>query len=641
MVLYTAVGTAKFSQVGVGALYVIGMQAPTENTDLTSPCLIRSLTATSKVTLLALLQLSVGLAMVLVYAVVELVLGRACCRRGSSIRTVPVLVGMEYSHEGQATNMDTPAPQPAHPRPHTVYSALSSPLDVTVVTTMASPSDVRVPGSAFNFTESEHEAEGVGVEVGPGPGAGVGLPHTHVRSRDGSIVMPAAGDADSPGPAPVSGVEGNDHQLPSAADVDATVSVGIDASGAACGSSDHMDVYKDQHDVEEALPVVADNLPVPAAVTSLVAPVRQLASAAHGGTALVTRPDALTLTQSAGGVQVIASTGTQSEALDARENQAAPLLPLHHDRPRPSGVAVTGQAVTGVAMGGNPPAPGDRGARGEPLAVSELTQRALLVSAAVNFGLTAYATLTVACVKMLHCVWVPGTPRSELRLFIRGSVVCDYGGWQAGLLVLVTLLAAAPLGVAWLAAWSRRGVGPSDVGSHLKRDVRLGLRRALVDSYKKGAYFWEAVLMGQRLVRVVTASGALHPLQVPHHPFLLFASLSSPAVGASRRGGRRGGGMLCVSLSSAAQASLQCLHAWHCWPQVGPQLSDMPRTPCVLPCTLQWVVSGSTSTYSLTREMSHTHTLSATGPQCYTHGPSPPTPHPSPPPQAPSHPHST
>jgi hypothetical protein len=118
-----------------------------------------------------------------------------------------------------------------------------------------------------------------------------------------------------------------------------------------------------------------------------------------------------------------------------------------------------------------------------------VTQRAKLVTASVNFGLTAYATLTVAALKMLHCVWVPGTPASERRLFVRGSVVCDFSGWQAPYIVLVAILVAIPVLLPLVAAWSRRPARFLWDG-----DVRVGVRRALVDSYHHRAYWWEAAL---------------------------------------------------------------------------------------------------------------------------------------------------
>jgi hypothetical protein len=77
---------------------------------------------------------------------------------------------------------------------------------------------------------------------------------------------------------------------------------------------------------------------------------------------------------------------------------------------------------------------------------SLLSRRARLVGAAVNFGLTSYATLTVAALRMLHCVWVPGTAEGATRLFIRASLACDFRGWQAPIVGVVGLLLAVPIG---------------------------------------------------------------------------------------------------------------------------------------------------------------------------------------------------
>jgi hypothetical protein len=87
---------------------------------------------------------------------------------------------------------------------------------------------------------------------------------------------------------------------------------------------------------------------------------------------------------------------------------------------------------------------------------TRLPPRARYITAAVNFGVTAYSTVTVATVKMLHCVWVPGTPLHQRRLFIRGSVVCDYSGWQAPHVVVLAVLVVAPFALPFAAAWSRR-----------------------------------------------------------------------------------------------------------------------------------------------------------------------------------------
>jgi hypothetical protein len=57
--------------------------------------------------------------------------------------------------------------------------------------------------------------------------------------------------------------------------------------------------------------------------------------------------------------------------------------------------------------------------------------RPRVVAAVTNFVLTVYAAVTAATMKMLHCVWAPGTAHDERRLYIRASVVCEYSGWQA------------------------------------------------------------------------------------------------------------------------------------------------------------------------------------------------------------------
>ncbi len=87
-----------------------------------------------------------------------------------------------------------------------------------------------------------------------------------------------------------------------------------------------------------------------------------------------------------------------------------------------------------------------------------LPPRARCITAAVNFGVTAYSTVTVATINMLHCVWVPGTPPHhwQRRLFIRGSVVCDYSGWQAPHVVVLAVLVAVPFLLPLAASWSRR-----------------------------------------------------------------------------------------------------------------------------------------------------------------------------------------
>ena len=154
-----------------------------------------------------------------------------------------------------------------------------------------------------------------------------------------------------------------------------------------------------------------------------------------------------------------------------------------------------------------------------------------LVTAAVNFALTAYGSVTLAVMRLLHCVHVPGTPTGQQRLYIAGSVVCEYGGWQLPLVAVLVLLCCTPVVLPWVATWSR-GLGRAStklgavLGSHEGdgyrprgsvlsgpghaaaqrgrcRRGRVGVRRALVDAYRDGREYWESVLLAQRLVRLL------------------------------------------------------------------------------------------------------------------------------------------
>jgi hypothetical protein len=83
-----------------------------------------------------------------------------------------------------------------------------------------------------------------------------------------------------------------------------------------------------------------------------------------------------------------------------------------------------------------------------------MPRRARAVGAAMNFFLTAYSSVTLSCVQLLHCVHVPGTPASVRHLFIEGDTECRYSGWQMPLVGVVALLAAVPLALPFVARWS-------------------------------------------------------------------------------------------------------------------------------------------------------------------------------------------
>jgi hypothetical protein len=168
-------------------------------------------------------------------------------------------------------------------------------------------------------------------------------------------------------------------------------------------------------------------------------------------------------------------------------------------------------AVDDADAGAHNPFNYDAGVAGSPK-VPPISKRARLVAAAVNFGLTAYATLTVACVKLLHCVQVPGVPSHSSvttvvsRRFIHGTASCDYTGWQGVALAVVVLLAVAMVGVFAGAVLSRRSPSAQEPEHGWRQSVRRGVRLALVDMYhgRHGRFCWETVLMLQRLVRALS-----------------------------------------------------------------------------------------------------------------------------------------
>jgi hypothetical protein len=110
---------------------------------------------------------------------------------------------------------------------------------------------------------------------------------------------------------------------------------------------------------------------------------------------------------------------------------------------------------------------------------TKLSPRVRYITAAVNFCVTAYSTVTVATIKMVHCVRIPGTPPHERRLFIRGSVVCDYSGWQLPYMVVLAALLVVPVMLPLVAAWSRRTPASWADGGTNQRGAFFGMQSQL------------------------------------------------------------------------------------------------------------------------------------------------------------------
>jgi hypothetical protein len=136
-------------------------------------------------------------------------------------------------------------------------------------------------------------------------------------------------------------------------------------------------------------------------------------------------------------------------------------------------------------------------AAGDP---SRMSRRSLVIGAALNFLVTtAYSSVTIAVMKLLHCVHVPGTPPAQRRLYIQGSTLCGPAlGYKVVVALLGVALVALPLATRWAmqpALVLRRVGDPTGSGAglgawrgDLGADLRAGLRRALTEMYRPGAY---------------------------------------------------------------------------------------------------------------------------------------------------------
>lgn len=480
MVLYAVVGPAYFTKFGVVMLYILGMQAPSDNTYIASPCLVRGLTATSKVTLLALIQLSVGVAMVIIYITVTLC--QSLCRSRVAPDATPAPLPWARNLVSVAEDALGYSRLPSPVQGSSAAFGLASPTDVSMDTLRSSRGGGGEADPAVD-PQPRHPAQVPPLESGPTAtsGGGAHIPRVGLGAGAGGLRIGTGTGASASADVGVGAAVGR-------------VGDGVDGQA---GSGDRG---------PDAAP------PVGAGVSGRgwePLPLAQPAVAPGAAATSTTTASALTTVASAGGGPMVAAQPVQSDSLvrgpsrrsapaghpswrpPTSSSASGPTPPLL--RPSRRASATHTQTTVDVEDAGGLEAPKQR----------QLSQRAMLVTAAVNFGLTAYATLTVAAVKMLHCVWVPGSPPYQRRLYIRGTVVCDYGGWQAGFLILVAVLAAAPVGLALVASWARHAVPSYEPGGPtLVQDVRLGVRRSLVDGYRESMFWWEGSLMVQRLVRV-------------------------------------------------------------------------------------------------------------------------------------------
>jgi hypothetical protein len=183
-------------------------------------------------------------------------------------------------------------------------------------------------------------------------------------------------------------------------------------------------------------------------------------------------------------------------------NSEMPLLPGNATIPRPVHIEVIAAPLGSLI----------------PAAVNQSTR---IITAVINVSLFAWSSVANAVFTLLRCSPAPGAPPGQSSLFIQGSVVCNYGGWQLPLMVLLVGLLLAPPAVAYVAWTSLHPQGHGGCarvglsccsGSTMQRERSEGTRLALVESYRKKAWMWEAMLMTQRMVRVAAFKLGNYPL---------------------------------------------------------------------------------------------------------------------------------
>ena len=128
---------------------------------------------------------------------------------------------------------------------------------------------------------------------------------------------------------------------------------------------------------------------------------------------------------------------------------------------------------------------------------TRLSMRARYLVAVINFVLFSYAVFLGTVVKLLHCVSLPSAGSQISVLFIQGTRVCDYGGWQLVFVAATIALVAVAVTLPLVTVWGMRALGSS--GSLLD-DTHLALKRALIGPYRPQWYLWECVLLLHRTV---------------------------------------------------------------------------------------------------------------------------------------------
>ena len=127
----------------------------------------------------------------------------------------------------------------------------------------------------------------------------------------------------------------------------------------------------------------------------------------------------------------------------------------------------------------------DPAPRHKDLLVLPLMER--VKGSAINWFLFAYSSILNATLRLLSCVTVPGV--SGTYLFADGNRLCSSAAWQGPLFIVVVFVVG--FGVLMPVITFR---------VHRRRIQRRGVYRILCEQYRPECYWWESVLIAQRLL---------------------------------------------------------------------------------------------------------------------------------------------
>ena len=139
-----------------------------------------------------------------------------------------------------------------------------------------------------------------------------------------------------------------------------------------------------------------------------------------------------------------------------------------------------------------------------------MSSAARWIAAFLAVALLAYNTILSAAVQLLFCVPVPGQPTASSFLFVDGTVRCNFQGAQAASAVVLAVLVLIPVAVLpWVSSRAQAGNVEQATPTPAHRrdglcvqgsDWHDGFCRAVVGIYSVHCYWWESVLMCQRLL---------------------------------------------------------------------------------------------------------------------------------------------